>query len=69
MLRFIAKLEKCSVAIDEPGRVGERDAEVEGLNELEIGMAKFENVNLDYGQVWFVDSRKEMYLQDVCEIN
>lgn len=50
MLRFIAKLEKCSVAIDEPGRVGERDAEVEGLDELEVGMSKFENINLSNGQ-------------------
>jgi hypothetical protein len=49
LLCFIAELEKCSVAVDEPGRVGERDAEVEGLDELEIGMAKFENVNLDNG--------------------
>jgi hypothetical protein len=49
LLCFIAKLEKCSVAVDEPGRVGERDAEVEGLDELEIGMAKFENVNLEEG--------------------
>ena len=47
LLRFVTKLEKCSVAIDEPGRVGERDAEVEGLDELEVGMAKFENINLD----------------------
>ena len=46
-LCLVAKLEECGIAIDEPGRVGERDAEVEGLNELEIGMTKFENVNLD----------------------
>ena len=50
LLRFVAKLQKCSVAVNEPGRVGERDAEVEGLDELEICMAKFENVNL--GNDW-----------------
>jgi len=46
LLRFVAELEECSVAVDEPGRVGERDAEVEGLDQLEIGMAEFENINL-----------------------
>ena len=46
LLCFISELEECSVAVDEPGRVGERNAEVEGLDQLEIGMAKFENINL-----------------------
>ena len=32
LLCFIAELEECSVAVDEPGGVGERDAEVEGLD-------------------------------------
>jgi len=45
-LGFIAELEECSVAVDEPGRVGERDAEVEGLDQLEICMTKLENINL-----------------------
>lgn len=49
LLCFITELEQCSVAVDEPGGVGERDAEVESLDELEIGMAKFENINLDNG--------------------
>jgi len=62
LLGFIAKLEKCSVAVDEPGRVGKRDAEVEGLDELEICMAEFENVNLDNGWTQFVDSRGETHL-------
>ena len=69
MLCFIPKLEKCSVAVDEPGRVGERDAEVEGLDELEICMAEFENVDLDNDWTRFIDNRMEIHLQDICEID
>jgi len=47
LLCFIAKLEERSVPVNEPGGVGERDAEVESLDELEIGMAQFEDINLD----------------------
>ena len=32
-------------------------------------MAKFENINLGSGQAWFIDSEREVYLQDVCEID
>lgn len=49
LLCFIAELEERCVAINEPGWVGERDAEVESLDELEVGMAKFENIDLDDG--------------------
>ena len=69
LLRFVAKFEKCSVAVNEPRRVGERDTEVEGLDELEICMAEFENVNLDNGWTQFINSRREAHLQDVCEID
>jgi hypothetical protein len=51
LLCFVAEFEKGSVAVDEPGRVGERDAEVEGLDELEIGVTQFENVDLGDGLV------------------
>jgi hypothetical protein len=62
LLCFVAKLEKCSVAVDEPRRVGERDAEVEGLDELEICMAKFENVNLGNGWTQFTGSGRGAHL-------
>jgi len=62
LLCFIAKLEKCSVTVYEPGRVGERDAEVEGLDELEICMAKFENVDLGNDWIQFINSRREAHL-------
>ena len=32
-------------------------------------MAKFENINLGGGQACFMDSGREVYLQDVCEID
>ena len=32
LLCFIAELKECSVAVDEPGRIGERDAKVECLD-------------------------------------
>ena len=69
LLGFVAELEKCSVAVNEPGRIGERDAEVEGLDELEIGMTKFENVNLDNGWTRSMYSGREAYLQNVREID
>ena len=69
LLSFVTELEKCSVAVDEPGRVGEGDAEVEGLDELEVGMAELENVDLGGDQAWFMDIGKDIYLQDVCEVD
>ena len=52
LLCLIAKLEKGSISVNEPGRVGERDAEIESLNELEIRMTKFENVDLGNIEGW-----------------
>ena len=69
LLSFVAEFEKCSVAVNEPGRIGERYAEVEGLDELKIGMTKFENVNLDNGWTWSMYSGREAYLQNVREVD